>query len=221
MRVGALERIAREREGARRSSGRVLGAMAVLLVLGFTTPFQEVLAAARWCRAPAAVVELASLMYRYLFLLRDEAATMMAAQRIRLGYTDYHRGVRCLAAVCGMSFARADDRAADVHRAMVCRGYQGDAWGTSPVQAVPQPLQLHRRAAAQPGQVVGELTLPPARLSHGRAPACRARLASASRRCPMAAVLLLLIGVLAGPPLLHRPRRLSQRNTSLFVRADS
>ncbi len=107
-------------------AARVLGSVAVMVALGYSTPFQSLLAAAHWLRAPAIVVEIASLMYRYLFLLRDEASTMMQAQRVRLGYVGYRRSLRSAAAVCGMSFARAYDRASDIHRAMLSRGYTGE-----------------------------------------------------------------------------------------------
>ncbi|MBI3946173.1 MAG: cobalt ECF transporter T component CbiQ [Armatimonadetes bacterium] len=109
---------------------RVLGAVGIVLALSFSTPFPQLLAAARWLRAPAIAVELAALIYRYLFLLREEAETMLQAQRARLGYADRRRGLRSAAALGGMAFVRVYDRATDIHRAMLCRGYTGEFQGT-------------------------------------------------------------------------------------------
>lgn len=108
---------------------RVVGAVAIATALSFSTPFQHLLVAARWFRAPAVMVELASLIYRYLFLLREETLTVMRAQRSRLGYADYRRSLRSAAALCGMAFVRAYDRALAIHQAMLCRGYQGELHG--------------------------------------------------------------------------------------------
>jgi cobalt/nickel transport system permease protein len=104
---------------------QLLGTVAVMVALAVTTPLERLLAAARWFRAPSIMVELASLTYRYLFLLREEAVTMVMAQRARLGYSSLSRTFRSASLLCGVAFVRAYDRSTEVQLAMECRGYYG------------------------------------------------------------------------------------------------
>lgn len=113
------------------AGARVLATVAVVLAATAGVSAAHLLAAARWLRAPATLVELASLMYRYLFLLREETRTVVRAQVMRLGYAGGLRSVRCGAAAGAVSFLRACERAGTIHHAMLLRGYRGDLPGES------------------------------------------------------------------------------------------
>jgi len=107
--------------------GKALVAAGAVLLVVCSTPMSDLLAALRWLRLPAALVSVVGLLYRYLFVLVDEAERMQRARRQRGGRR--LGGVRGAAALLGSLFLRAHDRALAVHRAMVARGLAGIARG--------------------------------------------------------------------------------------------
>ncbi|HPT97165.1 MAG TPA: cobalt ECF transporter T component CbiQ [Armatimonadota bacterium] len=108
------------------AGARVLAMVAVVLASTAGVSAASLLGAARWLHVPATLVELASLMYRYLFLLREEAQAIVRAQSMRLGYAGGMQSVRCAAAAGALAFLRAYERGVRIHHAMLLRGYQGE-----------------------------------------------------------------------------------------------
>jgi cobalt/nickel transport system permease protein len=104
---------------------RVLGSMAVLVLLGTATPAYKVFAALRWLGVPRSLVELLMMMYRYIFCLLRQMAEIHSAQRVRLGYCGSRRTVRSATTLAGMAVLRAMDQAQRTHDAMVARAYAG------------------------------------------------------------------------------------------------
>lgn len=104
---------------------RILGGMGVLLVFSLTTPLPELLRSARFFRSPPVLVELALIMYRYIFLLLEEGLRIRSAQRSRLGYVDLRSALRSGGTLGGMLVLRSYDRAERSFAAMRCRGYNG------------------------------------------------------------------------------------------------
>lgn len=104
---------------------RILGGMGVLLFFSLTTPLPELLRAARFFRAPPVLVELALIMYRYIFLLLEEGIRIRSAQRSRLGYVGLRSSLRSGGTLGGMLVLRSYDRAERSFAAMRCRGYNG------------------------------------------------------------------------------------------------
>jgi cobalt/nickel transport system permease protein len=107
------------------AGARVLGAVSVILFLSFITPAHQIFRSLRWLRAPKGWVEIAILMYRYLFILLDLVADMTAAQRLRLGYRGWKRSLRSTSTVAGIVILRSVDQAVRTHEAMLLRGYNG------------------------------------------------------------------------------------------------
>jgi cobalt/nickel transport system permease protein len=70
-------------------------------------------------------VSVVGLLYRYLFVLVDEAERMQRARAQRGGRR--LGGARGAAALLGTLFLRAHERAVGVHRAMLARGLAGEA----------------------------------------------------------------------------------------------
>jgi cobalt/nickel transport system permease protein len=62
----------------------------------------------------------AQFLYRYLFVITEQAHRMRLAGLCRGG-----RGFRASAGALGVLFARSYERAECIHRAMVSRGFQG------------------------------------------------------------------------------------------------
>ncbi|MBE0500525.1 MAG: cobalt ECF transporter T component CbiQ [Desulfuromonadales bacterium] len=104
---------------------RIIAGMSVLLFFTLTTPLAEMLRGARFFWVPAILIELALLMYRYIFLLFEEGVRIRAAQRARLGFTDFRTSLRSVSTLGGMLILRSYDRAGQSYDAMRCRGYRG------------------------------------------------------------------------------------------------
>ena len=81
--------------------------------------------ALRFLRVPTTLVSVVGLLYRYLFVLVDEAERMQRARQQRGGRS--LGGARGAAALLGTLFLRAHERATQVHRAMLARGLAGEA----------------------------------------------------------------------------------------------
>ena len=107
-------------------ASRILGAVSVLLLLSSVAPAHELFLGLRWCRFPKIWVEIALLMYRYLFVCLDEASELVDAQRIRLGYGRLSTAVSSAGSLIGMVIVRSIEQSARTHEAMVARGYTGD-----------------------------------------------------------------------------------------------
>lgn len=105
--------------------GRILGGTGTLLFLSLTTPLPELMRAARLFRAPAVLVELGIIMYRYLFLLLEEGGRIRNAQRARRGFATLRATLRSSSALGGMLVLRTYERAERSFAAMRCRGYTG------------------------------------------------------------------------------------------------
>lgn len=106
-------------------AARVAGAVSMVLLLGLVTPAHDVFRALLWMRAPHAWVEIAMLMYRYIFVLLDAASDMATAQKLRLGYGSPMRSVQSIGVLSGAVLLRSVDQAERTNEAMILRGYNG------------------------------------------------------------------------------------------------
>lgn len=104
---------------------RVLGTLSIVLLLGIATPAHRIFQALRGFRISKEWVEIAILMYRYIFVLMDRAGDLAAAQHLRLGYTGPRRGLASFAALAGATVVHSFEQAGRTHDAMRLRGYRG------------------------------------------------------------------------------------------------
>jgi cobalt/nickel transport system permease protein len=104
---------------------RIIGAVSVIAVLGFATPFVEFLGALAWLRVPKAFIEISIFAYRYIFLLLDDATVIYYAQRNRLGYSTVRRGVSSFGVLTGALVLKAFENSRTCAVAMIQRGYDG------------------------------------------------------------------------------------------------
>jgi cobalt/nickel transport system permease protein len=107
-------------------ASRVLGAVSVLLLLSAVAPAHELFLGLRWCRFPKVWVEIALLMYRYLFVCLDEASELLDAQRVRLGYGTPRAAISSAGSLMGAVMVRSIEQSARTHEAMLARGYTGE-----------------------------------------------------------------------------------------------
>jgi cobalt/nickel transport system permease protein len=103
------------------------------LLLSATTPFPDLLLALRAFRVPQLLVSVIGLMWRYLFVLADEAIRLMRAREARSGAEPGRRSggsvawrARVTGGMAGSLFVRGFDRADRVYGAMLARGYDGE-----------------------------------------------------------------------------------------------
>jgi cobalt/nickel transport system permease protein len=96
-----------------------LSAMTVLLLVG-TTQIPELLGSLELVKVPRFLLTVALFLYRYLFLVVDEAAHMRAAAAARGGIT-----FKAASGALAVLFMRSYSRAEAIHRAMTARGFDG------------------------------------------------------------------------------------------------
>lgn len=104
---------------------RVLGGVSLILLLSLSTPADKLFTAAAWFRVPRILIEIALLVYRYIFVLTEEFLTMRDAQKVRLGYHSWRQSLKSISQLGAYVILRAYDRADRVFAAMLVRGYTG------------------------------------------------------------------------------------------------
>jgi cobalt/nickel transport system permease protein len=111
--------------------------MAILLTA--TTPFPDLMHALRHLRVPAVIVAIIGFMYRYLFVLADEAGRLLRARAARSAVSAAGRGGGSLSwraqvagNMVGQLFLRSMERSDRVYNAMLARGYQGQLLTMNP-----------------------------------------------------------------------------------------
>jgi cobalt/nickel transport system permease protein len=73
---------------------------------------------------PAAVVEVASVVYRLLFVLLDSLRTVREAQAARMGYSSLRRSYRSSGVLAAAVLTRSWDRARRMHEGLAGRGME-------------------------------------------------------------------------------------------------
>lgn len=111
--------------------------MAILLTAA--TSFPDLLHALRHLRAPSILVAVISFMYRYLFVLTNEAVRMLRAREARSALlSGVPRGgnlawrARVAGNMAGQLFLRSYERSERVYSAMLARGYTGQLLTLNP-----------------------------------------------------------------------------------------
>jgi cobalt/nickel transport system permease protein len=104
---------------------RMIGGMSALIFLAVTTPMTDLFAVMRRCKVPDAVIDLAMVIYRAIFMTMDQLVQTYHAQKMRLGYSSFRESVRSLGTLCGSVFIASWDAGEDLVRAMDARCYTG------------------------------------------------------------------------------------------------
>lgn len=109
--------------------GRAETAASYALLLVLSTPWAHVLKALRSLGVPVVLVAILSMTYRYIFVLLNLAGQMAEARRSRLvAAVDGRHGRRLAATAAGVLLGKSIDLAAEVHLAMLARGYRGEVY---------------------------------------------------------------------------------------------
>jgi cobalt/nickel transport system permease protein len=104
---------------------RIAGAVSLLGVIGFSTPFSELMAALAWYRVPKTLIDIAMFAYRYIFMLLEDALVIYQAQKNRLGYSSVRRGLTSFGILTGSLTLRAFEHSQAITSSMMQRGYDG------------------------------------------------------------------------------------------------
>jgi cobalt/nickel transport system permease protein len=126
-------------------AGRATAGLLCVLLFAATTPLADTLPRLARLGVPPAVVDVAGLVYRLLFLLLDRIAAVRAAQAGRLGFRSFRTTFRSVAGQAGAVFVSAFDRARRMEQGLALRGEPGSLR----VQLPPQ--RLSRRFLAGTG----------------------------------------------------------------------
>jgi cobalt/nickel transport system permease protein len=96
-----------------------------LILLSSTTAFPDLLKGLEALKVPKLIVTLLSFMYRYIFVLTDEAMRMEAARDSRYFGGHYTRQLRVYSGMIGSLFIHTFERAERVYQCMAARGFTG------------------------------------------------------------------------------------------------
>lgn len=96
-----------------------------VIVLVSTTRFGDLMWAAGRLGMPSRLVIIVSFMYRYLFILIDEASHMMLARDLRSGGKKYGALLLASGGIVGALMVRSLDHAEKLYQSMLLRGYSG------------------------------------------------------------------------------------------------
>jgi cobalt/nickel transport system permease protein len=95
-----------------------------LVLLSNTTPFADLLRVLKAVHTPALLVTTLSLMYRYLFVLVDEAQRMRRARSSRTFAPRRAHVWHATSTVVSQLFVRSSERAERIYSAMCARGWR-------------------------------------------------------------------------------------------------
>jgi cobalt/nickel transport system permease protein len=122
--------------------GHSVAGSAAVLLLATTTPMSDLLPALQRLRVPAAVIEVASVVYRLLFVLLTSLTTIREAQTARMGYATVRGSYRSSGALAAAVLTRSWDRARRLQDGLAGRGLDGG------LRVLPETLPSSRRFEA-------------------------------------------------------------------------
>lgn len=104
---------------------RSLACLSCLYFFSFNTSMGDIFSGLEKTPLPKVVITLAALIYRYIFILLEEAGRIDRAQRSRLGYNSFKSSLNCMAMLMGNLFIRSYFRADRVYNALESRNFDG------------------------------------------------------------------------------------------------
>jgi cobalt/nickel transport system permease protein len=103
---------------------RIMAAVTLATLLAFSTPMIEILETLRLCKIPGTIIDIADMMYRYVFIIQDTAHTMHRAQLSRMGDRgSWAHRVADTGNIASSILIKSLDRSTRIYQAMLSRGY--------------------------------------------------------------------------------------------------
>jgi cobalt/nickel transport system permease protein len=104
---------------------RTLGGMSCLFFLSLTTPMIELFSVLKATKLPDSFLEIAMMMYRYIFVFLDVAMGVKYAQSVRLGYKDFRTSFKSMVMLGTNLFIRSWEQGEKIFVSMNSRCYDG------------------------------------------------------------------------------------------------
>ena len=105
---------------------KVFAAISALQMMTLSTPSSEIIYVLRKARVPKLIVELMSLIYRYIFILIDVYTKMKNSAESRLGYSDLKTSYYTFGSIASNMLVISLKKANAYYDAMEARCYDGD-----------------------------------------------------------------------------------------------
>lgn len=105
---------------------RALGCAAAMNFLALTTPLIDMVELLRRLRTPPLLIDLMTIMYRFVFVLLASLQRMYTAQQSRLGYANRRAAMRSSGLLASRLFVDAYQRGTRMQIALESRGYSGE-----------------------------------------------------------------------------------------------
>jgi cobalt/nickel transport system permease protein len=117
---------------------RIMAAVTLATLLAFSTPMIEILETLRLCKIPGTIIDIADMMYRYVFILEDTVHTMHRAQLSRMGDRgSWAQRVGDTGRIACSILIKSLDRSTRIYQAMLSRGYSENA---TEMKFFPRPI---------------------------------------------------------------------------------
>jgi len=104
---------------------RILGGMCALFFISLTTPMTDLFSVMKRFYIPDILIDLAMLIYRFIFIFMEKAHLIYNAQVMRLGYGSYTEALHSFGHLAGAIFIASWNTGEDLIKAMDCRCYCG------------------------------------------------------------------------------------------------
>ena len=104
---------------------RIMGGFSCLAFLALSTPMTEIFSVLEDIKIPQIVLEIAMLMYRYIFVFLDEAINMYHSQETRLGYSSIKKTYKSMGMLASNLFIKTWMKGEQTYMAMESRCYDG------------------------------------------------------------------------------------------------
>lgn len=134
-------------------ASRALGCAAAMNFLALSTPLVDLVELLRRLCVPTGLIDLMSVMYRFVFVLLESMQRMYTAQQSRLGYATRRAAMRSSGLLASRLFVAAYQRSKRMQTALESRGYTGD------LRVLPLAYHHDARVYALAAAVAGSLLL--------------------------------------------------------------
>ncbi|MFA5394698.1 MAG: cobalt ECF transporter T component CbiQ [Methanogenium sp.] len=104
---------------------RIFGGMCSLFFISLSTPTTEIFSLAKRFHVPEFMIELTMLIYRFIFIIIEQAEMIYRAQMMRLGYMKRKGSIESFGCMAGALFIYSWESGEKIVSAMDCRCYDG------------------------------------------------------------------------------------------------
>ncbi len=105
---------------------RVFAAIASTFFLGLTTPLNKLIKVFKSLHIPSSIIELTVLIYRFIFILLEEASEIHNGQELKFGYTNFRKSLNSLGLLVRSLFVRVLLNYKDMVVVLECKLYDGE-----------------------------------------------------------------------------------------------